>query len=48
MSFILETLEKLIDIHIRGGVLAEKNTSPELAYRAGTTTETAISTLLKD
>jgi hypothetical protein len=43
MSFILKTLEKLIDRHIRGGVLVDKplhrNRS---AYKAGMSTETAL------
>jgi hypothetical protein len=43
MSFILKTLEKLIDRHIRGGVLVEKPVHQnQFAYRAGMSTETAL------
>jgi hypothetical protein len=43
MSVILKTLEKLLDRHIRGGVLAEKpQHQNQVAYRAGMYTETAL------
>ena len=43
MSFILKILEKLIDRHIRGGVLVEKPFHQyQYAYRAGMSMETAI------
>jgi hypothetical protein len=43
MSFILKTLEKLLGIHIRGGVLVEKPLPRnQFAYRAGVPTETAL------
>jgi hypothetical protein len=43
MSFILKILEKLIDRHIRGGVLVEKPLHQyQYAYRAGMSTETAL------
>ena len=49
MSFILKLLEKLIDRHIRGGVLVEKPLHQyQYAYRAGMSEETAFSRLLKD
>jgi len=49
MSFILKILEKLIDRHIRGGVLLEKPLHQhQSAYRAGMSTETASSRLFKD
>jgi hypothetical protein len=42
MSFILKTLEKLLDRHIRDGVLVEKPLHQnQFAYRAGMSTETA-------
>jgi hypothetical protein len=42
MSFILKTLEKLLDRHIRDGVLVEKPLQQnQSAYRARMTTETA-------
>jgi hypothetical protein len=42
MSVILKTLEKLLDRHIRGGVLVEKQLHQnQFAYRAGMSTETA-------
>jgi len=43
MSFILKTLEKLLDRHIRDGVLVEKPLHQnQFAYRAGMSTETAL------
>jgi hypothetical protein len=43
MSVILKTLEKLLDRHIRGGVLAEKPLHQnQFAYRAGMSIETAL------
>jgi hypothetical protein len=43
MSFILKTLEKLLDRHIRNGVLAEKPLHHnQYAYRAGMSSETAL------
>jgi hypothetical protein len=43
MSFILKTLEKLLDRHIRGGVLVDKPLyRNQFAYRAGMSTETAL------
>jgi hypothetical protein len=43
MSFILKILEKLIDRHIRGDVVAEKPLHRyQCAYRAGISTETAL------
>jgi hypothetical protein len=43
MSFILKTLEKLLDRHIRGGALVEKPLHQnQYAYRAGISTETAL------
>ena len=42
-SFILKTLEKLLDRHIREGVLLEKPLHQnQFAYRAGISTETAL------
>jgi hypothetical protein len=43
MSFILKILEKLLDRHLRGGVLVEKSLHRyQFAYRAGMSTETAL------
>jgi hypothetical protein len=43
MSFILKILEKLIERHIRGGVLVEKPLHwYQFTYRAGMSTETAL------
>jgi len=43
MSVVLKTLEKLMDRHIRGGVLVEKPLHQnQFAYRAGMSTETAL------
>jgi hypothetical protein len=43
MSFILKILEKLLDRHIRSGVLVEKPLNQnQFAYRAGVSTETAL------
>jgi hypothetical protein len=43
MSFILKTPEKLLDRHIRGGVLVERPLHQnQFAYRAGMSTETAL------
>jgi hypothetical protein len=43
MSVILKTLEKVLDRHIRGGVLVEKPLNQnQSAYRAGMSTETAL------
>jgi hypothetical protein len=43
MSFILKTLEKLLDRYIRGDVLVEKPLHQnQFAYRAGMSTETAL------
>jgi hypothetical protein len=43
MSFILKILKKLLDIHIRDGVLVEKPLHRyQFAYRAGMSTETAL------
>jgi hypothetical protein len=43
MSFILKILEKLLDRHIRGGVLVEKPLHQnQFACRAGMSTETAL------
>jgi hypothetical protein len=42
-SFVLKTLEKLLDRRIRGGALVEKPLQRnQFAYRAGTSTETAL------
>ena len=49
MSFILNTLEKLLDRHIKDGVLVERPLHQnQFAYRAGMFTETAISRLFMD
>jgi hypothetical protein len=43
MSFILKTLEKVLNRHIRGGVLVEKPFHQnQLAHTAGMSTETAL------
>ena len=43
MSFILKTLEKVLDRHIRDGVMAEKPFHQnQFAYRAGMSTDTAL------
>jgi hypothetical protein len=43
MSFILKILEKLLDRHIRGGVLVEKPLHRyQFAHTAGMSTETAL------
>jgi hypothetical protein len=43
MSFILKILEKLLDRHMKGGVLVEKPLHLyQFAYRAGMSTETAL------
>jgi hypothetical protein len=43
MSFILKTLEKLLDRYIRGGVLVEKPLHQnQFVYRAGMSTETTL------
>ena len=43
MSFILKTLEKLLDRHIRGGVLVGKPLHlNQFAYKAGMSTDTAL------
>jgi hypothetical protein len=43
MSFILKILEKLLDRHIKSGVLVEKPLHRyQFAYRAGMPTETAL------
>jgi len=43
MSFILKTLEKLLDRHIRDGVLVEKPLHQnQFVHRAGMSTETAL------
>jgi hypothetical protein len=43
MSFILKTLEKLLDRYISGGVLVEKPLHQnQFAYRAGMSTETSL------
>jgi len=43
MSFILKTLEKLLDRHIRDGVLVERPLHQnQFAYRTGMSTETAL------
>ena len=43
MSYILKTLEKLLDRHIRDGVLVERPLHQnQFAYRAGMSTETAL------
>jgi len=43
MSFILKTLEKLLDRHVKDGVLVERPLHQnEFAYRAGMSTETAL------
>ena len=43
MSFILKTLEKLLDRHIKDGVLVERQLHQnQFAYRAGVSTETAL------
>jgi hypothetical protein len=44
MSFILKILEKIIDRHIRGGVLLHQN---QYAYRGGMSKETAIFQVVK-
>jgi hypothetical protein len=48
MSFILKILKKIIDRHIRGGVLVEKPLHQnQYAYRAGMSTETALFQVVK-
>jgi hypothetical protein len=48
MSFILKVLEKIIDRHIRDGVLVEKPLHQnQYAYRAGMSTETALFQVVK-
>jgi hypothetical protein len=48
VSFVLKTLEKLLDRHIRDGVLAETPLQQyQYAYRAGMTTETALFQVLR-
>ena len=43
MSFILKTLEKVLDRHIRDGVMVEKPFHQnQFAYRAGMSTDTAL------
>ena len=43
MSFVLKTLEKLLDRHIRGGVLVGKPLHQnQFAYRAGMSMDTAL------
>jgi hypothetical protein len=43
MSFVLKTLEKVIYVHIRDGVLVEKPLHQyQYAYRAGVSTETVL------
>ena len=43
MSFVLKTLEKLLDRHIRGGVLVGKPLHQnQFAYRAGMSTDTVL------
>ena len=43
MSYILKTLEKLLDRHIKDGVLVERPLNQnQFAYRAGMSTETAL------
>ena len=43
MSFILKTLEEVLDRHIRDGVMVEKPFHQnQFAYRAGISTETAL------
>ena len=43
MSYILKTLEKLLDRHIKDGVLVERPLHQnQFAYRAGMSTETAL------
>jgi hypothetical protein len=43
MSFILKTLKKLLDRHIRDGVLVERPLHQnQSAYRTGMSTETAL------
>ena len=43
MSFILKTLEKLLDRHIRGGVLVGNSLHQnQFAYRSGMSTDTAL------
>ena len=43
MSFVLKTLEKLLDRHIRGGVLVGKPLHhKQFVYRAGVSTDTAL------
>jgi hypothetical protein len=43
MSFVLKTLEKLLNRHIRGSALVEKPLHRnQFAYRAGMSTETAL------
>ena len=47
-SFVLKILEKLIDRHIRGGVLVDKPLHQnQYAYRAGMSTETALFQVVK-
>jgi hypothetical protein len=49
MSFILKILEKLLDRHIRGGVLVKKPLHRyQFACRAGMSTETALSRSIRD
>ena len=43
MSFMLKTLEELLERHIRGGVLVEKPLHQnQFAYRAGMSMDTAL------
>jgi hypothetical protein len=49
MSFIFKILEKLLDRHIRGGVLVQKPLHRyQFAYRAGVFTETLFSRSFTD
>jgi hypothetical protein len=43
MEFVLKTLEKVLDRHIRGGVLVEKPLHRnQFAYRAGMSTVSSL------
>jgi hypothetical protein len=43
MPFVLKSLEKLLNRHIKGGALVEKSLHwNQFAYMAGTSTETAL------
>jgi hypothetical protein len=46
LSFLLKTMEKLVDRHIRGGVLKEYPLHENHAYQTGKSNKTAIHTVV--